>query len=254
MTQRSDGAESNRARSGPGPVQLGLGFVLAGLGILALVAAYALYGLYQRGARMMDETGAALGRVQSQPTPTIVTQAVLLQRLSGANALTTAVFTMETVIDQSQDRTLAGIVIGQTRLLYIAHGDVRAGVDLARLGAEDVSVAGDAVTVRLPPPEILDRKIDVAKSRVYDFDQSLFGPVDPEMQTRAERFALDKIVRGACEAGILDEANRRAAFAVQALLTTGGVRDVRVETRPPAADECPVGGAVDAGVPTGPVP
>lgn len=246
------------------PIQLGVVFVLICLGLLLLVTAFAVFGLYRQGTRVIDQAGAVLdggielGSLTAQPTPTIVTKAVLVQKLAGASELTTAIFTMETVIDQSQDRTLAGIVIGQTKLLYIAHGDVRAGVNLARLTPEDISVISDTITIRLPPPEILDKKIDVEKSYVYDMDRSLLGPVDPEMQTRAERFALDKILRGACEGGILREANQRAETAVRALLgaqvagdqSTGipigptGLPDVRVVTRAAAPGTCPEGAAV----------
>jgi len=246
------------------PIQLGLVFVLACLGLLLLVSAFAVFGLYRQGTRAIDRAGevlgggldiGGLGSLTAQPTPTIVTKAVLVQKLAGASELTTAIYTMETVIDQSQDRTLAGIVIGQTKLLYIAHGEVRAGVNLARLTPEDISVISDTITIRLPPPEILDKKIDVEKSYVYDMDRSLLGPVDPAMQTRAERFALDKILRGACEGGILREANQRAETAVKALLgaqaagdrSAGagipigptGLPDVRVVTRAAAAGTCP---------------
>jgi len=231
------------------PVQLGALFVLACLGILLLMLTFAVYGLYRQGSEVLGRAGAALGGPRPPPSPTIETKAVLLQRLSDASELTTAIYTMETVIDEQQDRTLAGFVIGQTKLLYVAHGDVRAGVDLARLGPDDMTVVSRSLTVRLPPPEILDQKIDVEKSRVFDMQRSLLGPVDPAMQSRAERYALDKIVRGACEGGILNEANRRAETAVRELLEASGFQDVRVVTQPPAAGACPTAATV---VPVGP--
>ncbi len=245
------------------PIQLGFAFALACLGILLLVMAYAVYGLYRQGTQAIERAGTALDDLGSLDsltalaTPTLVSGAVLVEKLAGASDLTTAVYTMETVIDQGLDRTLAGVVIGRTKLLYVAHGEVRAGVDLARLRPDDVRVTGDTITIRLPPPEILDKKIDVEKSYVYDLDQSLLGPVDPDMQSRAERYALDKIVRGACEEGILAEANRRAETVVRGLLGGSAPGDgqagipigpsalpeIRVITQPAEAGACPVGEA-----------
>jgi hypothetical protein len=97
--------------------------------------------------------------------------------------------------------------------------------------------------VRLPAPAIQDASIDVRRSRVYDLERSLFGPVEPEMQTRAERYALDQIVEAACTQGILEEANTRAKLAVEALLRASGGVTVTAETTSPDADGCRAPGA-----------
>jgi len=66
----------------------------------------------------------------------------------------------------------------------------------------------------------------------------LLSFVDPDLQSRAERYALDRILRGACEGGILDEANARAELTVRTLLKSAGSREVRVEARPPEPGSC----------------
>jgi hypothetical protein len=55
---------------------------------------------------------------------------IILQQVRQASELTTAVFVMEAVVPTSQDRKIGEFVIATTKLLYIAHGEVRAGVDL----------------------------------------------------------------------------------------------------------------------------
>ena len=209
---------------------------LAGLGALLLVGAVVVFGLYRAGANLVRDP---LGALSNQPTPVIQTRAVILQQLQGASELATAIFTMETVVDESEDRTLGSLVIGRTRLLFVAHGQVRAGVDLAELAPEDLTVVTDTVTIHLPPPRLLDQKIDVDRSYVYDLDQSLLGPVSPDLQSRAERFALQKIVEGACEGGILEEATERAKVTVKSLLEAAGFVQVDVLVQPPAPDACP---------------
>jgi hypothetical protein len=104
--------------------------------------------------------------------------------------------------------------------------------------------------VKLSAPRIHDAKIDVDKSYVYDLKKSLLGPADQEIQSRAERFALQKILAAACSEGILDQANERAALTVRTLLETAGYRSVVVQTRAAAPGSC----VQAAGTPGAPTP
>jgi hypothetical protein len=153
----------------------------------------------------------------------------------------TSIAAVETIVDARQDRTLGPFTVGTTRLLYIANGEVRAGIDLAELGEDNVRVdpGAERVTITLPPPRILDQKVDVSRSRVYDLDESFFAPAAPDLQTQAERQALEKIVLAACEGGILSQANERAASAVEALVGAAAPYEVDVVTQPPAPGACP---------------
>ncbi|MDQ7028541.1 MAG: DUF4230 domain-containing protein [Ardenticatenia bacterium] len=207
-----------------------------GLGAFFLFVTLVGVGLYRQGQAFITRAQELFQ--QPQPTPVVDMRTIVVRQVRGASELTTAIFSMEAVVAQSRDRTLGPFVIGQTKLLYVAYGEVRAGVDLGRITADDVQVISDTVIVRLPPPEILDSKIDVERSYVYDFEKGLLGPDDPEMQSRAERVALEKITQTACETGLLDEANRRAETAVRALLTVAGFREVRVVVQPPSPGTC----------------
>jgi len=57
----------------------------------------------------------------------------------------------------------------------VATGRVEAGVDLSKIGRDDVRVEGEGVTVRLPEPEILSASLDEEKTRVYDRDFGLLN-------------------------------------------------------------------------------
>nr|WP_290665536.1 DUF4230 domain-containing protein [Ardenticatena sp.] len=207
------------------------------LGAALCVAALSLYGFYRQGEAFVQRVETLF--VQPTPTPRIDIRAVIVRQVRGASELTTALYSMETIVAQSQARELLGVQVGETKMIYVAYGEVRAGVDLSEIDASNVQVVSDTVTIRLPPPKILDAKIDVERSYVYDFDKSLFGPVDPTMQSRAEQLALEKIRRAACENGILEEANTRAEIAVRALLEAASFRRVRVITTPPPPSACP---------------
>lgn len=207
------------------------------LGAALFTAALTFYGFYRQGEAFVQKVETLFA--QPTPTPQIDVRAVIVKQVRNASELTTAIYSMETIVAQSQARELLGVQVGETKMIYVAYGEVRAGVDLSEIDVNDVRVISDTVIIRLPPPKLLDAKIDVERSYVYDFDKSLFGPVDPAMQSRAEQLALAKIRRAACENAILEEANNRAAIAVRALLEAASFRNVEVVTTPPAPSTCP---------------
>lgn len=218
------------------PLRFALALLLATLAAAMCMLVLALAVAVRQGSTLIGGLAGVLDR--PAPTPVLSTQAVILQRLDGASELATAVYTMETVVTESRDRTLGSWTVGRTKLLYVAHGQVRAGVDLGQLTSEDITVDDDLVRVRLPPAVILDAKIDVDRSYVYDLQRSLLGPVDPDLQSRAERYAMDQIVEAACEAGILEDATGRAEMTVSALLESADVGDVEVVSAPIDPGSC----------------
>ena len=208
---------------------------LAGLGLLFLVS------IGRTGSQFFDQLRASV--TVTEPPAKVDLRSLVVQQVRGASELTTAVYSMESVVPASRERTLGGYVIGKTTLLYIAHGEVRAGVDLAVLQPSDVQVVGEAMTIRLPPPQVLDSKIDVNRSKVYDYDRGFMGlgpDVAPELQELAQRETLTKVVEAACADGILQAANERAKLVVGQLLSTAGYRQLTVEIQPPAANACQV--------------
>jgi hypothetical protein len=176
-----------------------------------------------------------------QPSPQVDVRSVIVQEVRSVSELTTAVFTMEAVVPASKDKTLAGLLVGTTKLLYIARGEVRAGVDLSQISTNDVIVSGDSIQVRLPPPRLIDSKIDVARSQVYDYNRGFLslGPdVAPALLTQAEREALEKVTAAACRENLLQQANDRAELTITRLLSVSGYRNVMVQTQLPTPNAC----------------
>ncbi|HAC65480.1 MAG TPA: DUF4230 domain-containing protein [Cyanothece sp. UBA12306] len=181
------------------------------------------------------------------PTPKVEVSSLIFEQIRGLSQLTTAVFVMDAVVPTSQERKLGNLVVGKTKLLYIARGEVRAGIDLTALNSNHIKIDDQNVHIQLPPPEILDHKIDVEQSKVYDYDRGFLGlgpDVAPQLQTLAQQSTLDKIMATACNKGILDEANQRAQLAVTQLLTTAGYDHIKVIATPPNSNHCPISTAV----------
>lgn len=217
-----------------------VGLMVVGGGIIAA----SLIGLeaWRSGDRFLATVGQYFS-VQT-PVPKVDVQSVVIQQVRDASELTTAVFTMQAVVPTNQDTAIGGWVIGSTKLLYIAQGEVKAGVDLSKLSAASVKVSGEQVRILLPPPQILNSKIDVNRSTVYDYNRGFLslGPdTAPQLQTLAQQKALQTIVSTACTDGLLQRANDRAKFVVTQLLTTAGYKNAIVETQPPTAQTCTTG-------------
>ena len=148
----------------------------------------------------------------------VTDSALLLEQIQSMQELTTTIYRMETIVPTSAKRTLGqDWTIATTKLLYLARGEVRAGIDLSQITKEDVFVSQDKIAIVIPAAEIIDSKIDIDNSQVYHYDRGFLnlGPdVAPQLQTVAQQKTLDKIVANACNEGILDTANEKAQTAI----------------------------------------
>ena len=237
-----DNSAINRDLDTPQPMPLKIfrGLLSVVTGGVIVVSALAAVGMWRSGGRFFD--GLMLMMQPPEPEPTVDVRSVVVRQIRGASELTTAIFAMEAVVPTSSDRTFGGYVIGKTSLLYLAYGEVKAGVDLSELADSHVQATDDRIQVILPPPRILDEEIDVARSKVYDYDRGFLGlgpDTAPKLQELAQQEALRKIVGAACAEGILTEANQRAELVVSQLLSTAGYEDITIQTQPAAAGTCP---------------
>ena len=98
---------------------------------------------------------------------------------------------------------------GENRVLLLAQGVVKAGIDLKRLKPENVSISGKKITLHLPPTEITDAYLDDKASQVIDHTTGLLRAFDKDLEQTARQNAVDDIARAARRAGILDEADKR---------------------------------------------
>ncbi len=195
--------------------------------------------IYLGGWRPGDRLFKVLQSLVANPQPAAQAdvQSLVIQQVRDASDLTTAIYSLQAVVPTRQDSTVAGVVLGTTRLLYIAQGEVRAGVDLSQLSPQAIQVKGDRVQVQLPPPRILSRSIDVNRSRVYDYNRGFLnlGPdVAPALQSLAQQEGLEQVVQAACRDGVLQRARDRARLVVTQLLRSAGYTTITVTV--PAVD------------------
>jgi hypothetical protein len=130
------------------------------------------------------------------------------------------------VLESPPQSTLGQFVQGNNRVLMLAHGIVKAGIDLKRLKPEDVQVSDKTIRIHLPPPEITDAYLDEKQTKVIDWQRGFLRDYDKDLETAARQNAVDDINRAARADGILREANDRAQTELALFLSKIGYEHV----------------------------
>jgi hypothetical protein len=206
--------------------------------LVFVVGAVVLVGSIRGMMRPLEEAERALQEQVEQitnPTPTIIPDPVtIIHEVRSLSRLETASYTVEKVITAESGQGPFAFLFGD-QLILVAHGQVIAGVDLGKMGEDDIVVTDDGVViVTLPPAEILVAKLDNQKSYVYDRDTGLVG-VNPALETEARKAAEEEILNAALEDGILEIAQRNAEVYVLKLILALGFREVRFAEVPSLA-------------------
>lgn len=170
---------------------------------------------------------------------------LIVRQVRDVSELTTAMFEMDAVVPVSDKRiTIADIPIAESKLLYIAHGNVRVGIDLSEFQADDVQVEGDKISVTLPALKVLDSKLDLDHSTVYSYNRGFlgWGPDVVNLQGQAQREAIKKVEEAACQTWLIKTASDRVEKTVEHLLSQvlkdRGYREVIVKAQLPAEGSC----------------
>lgn len=142
--------------------------------------------------------------------PRFLNTATVVTQIQGLAQLVTVKYLMEKVVVLEDVKAY-----GESRVLLVAHGVVKAGVDLSKLGPGDMQVDGTRIAVRLPPCTIIDVYLDEEKTQVLEHSTGLLRRFDKDLQQNARREGLDAIRRSARYSGILEEAQTRAELQLQ---------------------------------------
>lgn len=121
----------------------------------------------------------------------------------------------------------------------LASAEVDAVIDLGRLEADDITIAGDAVTVRLPRVELAEPQIDAERGiSLIAKDGSVplvGGDLPDDFQSQAAGAAKDAVRGVAGQSGLPDLGARSAQSLFESLLRALGFVDVQVTIDPAPA-------------------
>lgn len=176
-------------------------------------------------SEMTSDLGTQVARIL-HPTPTILPDPItIINQIRPLARLETIQYTVEKVITAEVGQGALAPLFGD-RLLFVGHGYVTAGVDLAKLTSEDLVFEDGQMKVHLPEAEIFVATLDNAKSYVYDRDTGLLRHGDINLETAARQEAESQIRQAALEDGILMQAQANAESFIQSLLNKLGFTQV----------------------------
>lgn len=152
--------------------------------------------------------------------------ATVLQQVQTLSELVTVKYVMEKVVILEDVKWY-----GENRVLLLAHGISKAGVDLKPMTAEDISVQGKTIQVRLPAARITDAYLDEKETKIVDRTTGLLRLFDKDLEQTARQNAISEIRRSARESGILKDADERARTQIRLLLLQMGFEQVEITTK-----------------------
>jgi hypothetical protein len=136
------------------------------------------------------------------------------------------VYSMEKIVTGTQDNAYLPRLLGGDRILLIVHGEVTAGIDLAKLDESKITITGRTIALELPPAEVFSTRLDNDKTRVYSRETGLFTMPDPNLESEVRREAERQIGQSAIESGILKTAADNGRANLSGLLEALGFESV----------------------------
>ncbi|HTI68744.1 MAG TPA: DUF4230 domain-containing protein [Candidatus Limnocylindria bacterium] len=194
---------------------------IRGVGVLLVAVLMALVMLL----------GLALGVVAvrvfplwNNEPPKIRDTSTVLVEIQGLNQLVTVRYVLEKVVILEDVKWY-----GENRVLMVAHGIAKAGVDLSKLKDSDIIVRGTTVKIKLPKPQLLDVYLDERKTEIVERSTGLLRTFDKDLEQDARRQAVDKIRTAAYDSGILKDALERARTQLSMIFRRIGYESIEFE-------------------------
>jgi hypothetical protein len=205
-----------------------VGMILIGLVLFFILSSLVRQEAAQRPTPAVESEENLQTRIAQvfEHTPTVLPDPVtIIHEIRSLARLETIQYTLEKVIRVEEGQNELGFLFGD-KLLFVGHGRVIAGLDLAKMRPEDMWVDGGALYVRLPQAEVFVSALDNEKSYVYNRDTGLLTKGNIDLERTARAAAEKEIVKAAVEDGILNQAQQNAESYMSRMLRGLGYPEV----------------------------
>jgi hypothetical protein len=156
--------------------------------------------------------------------PRMQSTSAVIQQVKTLSELVTVKYVIEKVVILEDVKYVA--VLGESRVLMVAHGVVKAGIDMGKLQPADIKLSGKKVVIRLPAAQITDAYLDENQTRIIERTTGLLRAFDKDLEQTARQNAVDDIRRAARTGGILKDAEDRAHVQLRSLFHDLGYEEV----------------------------
>jgi len=145
---------------------------------------------------------------------TEVTETGMVQKITSMGKLELVKYEMKDIVDQREVHP----ILPDSRVLFLAVGEVTACIDLTKVRRSDITQTKDSVIVFLPQPEICYALLDHQKSKVYDITGAWFEESAKNMVEDVYKLGEKKILDNANEMNVLGMARQNAQLIFKPLL------------------------------------
>ncbi len=168
------------------------------------------------------------GGLHEEDTVTVV------QQIQSLSELVTVKYVVEKVVILEDERWY-----GESRVLLLAHGIVKAGIDLRSLSPGDVRISGKTISLHLPDAQVTDAYLDDRQTRVIDRTTGLFRAFDKDLEQTARKTAVADLRMAARQNGIINDANERARLELAVFFHQAGYERINFEGQKVLPAEAP---------------
>lgn len=155
------------------------------------------------------------GGIHEEDTATVV------QEIQTLSQLVTVKYVVEKVVILDDEKWY-----GDSRVLLLAHGIVKAGIDLQKLSPSDLTISGKTITIHLPDAQITDAYLDDRQTKVIDHTTGLLRSFDKDLEQTARETAVVDLRFAARQNGIINDAQERGRLELAVFLHQAGYEQV----------------------------
>ena len=145
----------------------------------------------------------------------------LLNKIQTLSQLVTVKYSLEKVVEFDDVKWY-----GDNRVLLVAHGTVKAGVDLGQIGPGDIEISGKKISLALPRPRVTDAYLDDHQTQIVDHSTGILRLFDKNLEQYARQRAVDELRLAASQNGILNDAAERGRAQLTILLYQLGFTEI----------------------------
>jgi hypothetical protein len=166
-------------------------------------------------------------------TPKSYNSATLLQQVQTLSQLVTVKYVLERieVLEDPPQNVLRTFLPDDTHVTLIAHGIVKAGVDLGQIRSDNLRIFGKKIYVVLPMAQITDAYLDEKLTQVVERNTGFLRTFNKDLEQTARQHAIDNIRRAARSSGILKDAEERACAQLVHLFKQLGFEEIEFGKR-----------------------
>ena len=150
----------------------------------------------------------------------------LLTKVQTLSQFVTVKYTLEKVVEFDDAKWY-----GDSRVLLVAHGVVKAGLDFSQLGPNDIEISGKKINLTLPRPRITDVYLDDHLTQILDHSTGAFRLFDKDLEQSARQRAVDELRLAASENGVLKNAADMGQSQLKVLLYQLGFTDINLKSK-----------------------